>query len=120
MTTTPTTASTADAGGPFFGFGDVLRSEFCKLRSVRSTYWTLLAAVAFSLGFAALEAIFLPSRLSAHDKATLDGVRVSLGGSHLSQIAFGVLGVLVLTNEYTAGMIRANLTAVPRPSPVLA
>jgi len=79
--------------------------------------WTLLAAVAFSLGFAALEAIFLPSRLSAHDKATLDGVRVSLGGSHLSQIAFGVLGVLVITSEYTSGMIRATLTGGPSTIP---
>src|SRR5690349_2777106 len=101
------------------GFADVLRSELCKLRSVRSTYWTIVAAVGFSLGFAALEAVFLPSRLSDHDKATLDAVRVSLGGSHLSQVAFGVLGVLVITSEYTTGMIRVTLTAVPRRSRVL-
>src|SRR5260221_9289870 len=98
-----TTASNRDR--PLSGFGDILRSELCKLRSVRSTYWTLCAAVAFSVGFAALEAIFLPGRLSDHDKATLDAVRVSLGGSHLSQIAVGVLGVLVITSEYDTGMI---------------
>lgn len=99
---------------PISGMSDILRSEFCKLRSVRSTYWTLFAAVAFNIGFAALEAIFLPGRLSTQDKATLDGVRVSLGGSHLSQIAIGVLGVLVITSEYTTGMIRVTLSAVPR------
>lgn len=93
---------------------DTLRAEFCKLRSVRSTYWTLFAALAFNLGFAALEAIFLPGQLSDNDKATLDAVRVSLGGSHLSQIAFGVLGVLVITSEYSTGMIRVTLAAVPR------
>jgi ABC-2 type transport system permease protein len=96
------------------GFGDILRSEFCKLRSVRSTYWTLFAAVASNVGVAALLAIILPGRLSAHDKATLDVVRVSLGGVHLSQIAFGVLGVFVITAEYDTGMIRVSLSAVPR------
>jgi len=114
------TAAEPDGGSPLMGVADVLRSEFCKLRSVRSTYWTLVAAIVFSLGFAALEAIFLPGQLSDHDKATLDSVRVSLGGSHLSQIAFGVLGVLVITSEYTTGMIRSTLSAVPRRSLVLA
>jgi ABC-type transport system involved in multi-copper enzyme maturation permease subunit len=114
-TTTPPAAKTNRSG-----FGDVLRSELCKLRSVRSTYWTMIAAVAFSLGFAALEAIFLPSRLADQDAAGLDAVRVSLGGSHLSQVAFGVLGVLVITSEYTTGLIRTTLAAVPRRSSLLA
>ncbi len=105
---------------PRSGLSDALRAEFCKLRSVRSTYWTLIAALAFNVGFAALEAIFLPGHLSDHDKATLDAVRVSLGGSHLSQIAFGVLGVLVITSEYTTGLIRITLTAIPRRRLVLA
>ena len=61
----------------------------------------------FMLVFAALEAVFLPSRLSERSKQTLDGVRVSLGGSHLAQVAIGVLGVLVITSEYTSGLIRA-------------
>lgn len=101
-------------------FADLLRSEFCKLHSVRSTYWTLLAAVGSNVGVAALLALFLPAHLSAHDRATLDAVRVSLGGVHLSQIAFGVLGVLVITSEYDTGMIRATLSAVPRRRLLLA
>src|SRR5215207_1925149 len=99
---------------PGVTFGSIVRSEFCKLRSVRSTYWSIVAAVAFMLAFAALEAVFLPSRLTENSKESLDAVRISLGGTHLSQIAFGVLGVLVITGEYTSGMIRATFSAVPR------
>jgi ABC-2 type transport system permease protein len=102
------------------GFIDVLRSEYCKLRSVRSTLWTLAGAVASNVVLAALAAILLPSRLSAHEKATIDSIRVSLIGLHLSQVAFGVLGVLVITSEYSTGMIRATLSAVPRRRDVLA
>ena len=108
-----TTADDLIRTPPFAGLADTVRAEFHKLRTVRSTYWTLFAAIAFNIGFAALEAIFLPSQLSDHDAATLDAVRVSLGGSHLSQVAFGVLGVLVISSEYTAGMIRVTLTAIP-------
>jgi ABC-type transport system involved in multi-copper enzyme maturation permease subunit len=105
---------------PLMRFAAILRSELCKLRSVRSTFWSLFAAVAFNVGLAALLAIFLPAQLSAHDKATLDVTRVSLGGMHLSQIAFGVLGVLVITSEYTTGTIRASLSAVPQRRLLLA
>lgn len=115
-----TTPGVGSQGGPLAGLADVLRSEFSKLCSVRSTYWTLVAALALNVGFAALEAIFLPSRLSAGDAAGLDAVRVSLGGSHLSQVAFGVLGVLVITGEYSSGMIRVTFCAVPRRRLVLA
>ncbi len=101
-------------------FADILRSEFCKLRSVRSTYWTLFAAVVFNVAVAALLAIFVPGHLSAHEKATIDATRVSLGGLHLSQIAFGLLGVLVITSEYGTGMIRATLSAVPQRRLMLA
>ena len=99
---------------------EVLRSELCKLRSVPSTYWTLSAAVASNVVIAALAAIFIPTHLSAQDMATTDGVRLSLAGVHLSQVAFGVLGALVITSEYGTGMIRATLTAVPQRRLVLA
>lgn len=95
-------------------FADALRCELCKLSSVRSTYWALLAALVFNVGLAALLALFLPGQLSADDKASLDVVPVSLGGIHLSQVAFGVLGVLVIGSEYSTGMIRASLAAVPQ------
>jgi ABC-2 type transport system permease protein len=104
---------TARHVGSLRQFGNVLASEACKLRSVRSTAWALLAALAFNVGLAAVLAIFLPNALSAHDKATLDATRVSLGGLHLSQVACGLLGVLAISSEYTTGLIRTTLSAVP-------
>jgi len=80
----------------------------------------LAAAVLFNVVLAALLAAFLPGRLSAHEKAALDSVRVSLGGLHLSQVAIGLLGVLAVTSEYSSGMIRATLAAVPQRRLMLA
>ena len=105
---------------PVAHLADVLRSELWKLRTVRSTYWTLLAAVVSNVALAALLGILLPSNLSARQDATIDSTRVSLGGLHLSQVAFGVLGVLVITSEYGTGMIRATLAAVPQRRLMLA
>ena len=101
-------------GGPSSRFRGILRSEWCKFRSVRSTFWALAAVVAFNVVVAALLAIFLPRALSAHQQAAIDSTRVSLGGLHLSQVAIGLLGVLVITSEYSTGMIRATLAAVPQ------
>ncbi len=95
-------------------FAGVLRSEARKLATVRSTIWALLAAVAFNVITAALLGALLPGHLSAHQKAVIDSVRVSLGGLHLSQVAVGLLGVLAVTGEYSSGMIRATLAAVPQ------
>jgi ABC-2 type transport system permease protein len=119
-TTTTTSAAAADTGTPLARFGDVLAAEFYKLRSVPSTRWTLLAALASNVLLAALAAIFIPSRLSTADRRTTDAVRLSLAGLHLSQIAIGVLGALVITSEYGTGMIRASFAAVPRRRTVLA
>jgi ABC-2 type transport system permease protein len=98
----------------------ILRSESWKLGTVRSTYWSLLAAVVSNVAVAALLAIFLPSHMSDRQKAAIDSTRVSLGGLHLSQVAIGVLGVLVITSEYGTGMIRATLAAVPQRRLMLA
>lgn len=93
---------------------NALRSEYSKLITVRSTFWTLFTAVAANTGVAALLAIFVSGRLSASEKATVDVVRLTLGGMHISQVAIGVLGVLVISSEYSTGTIRATLSAVPR------
>jgi ABC-2 type transport system permease protein len=106
--------------GPLSQFPAVLRSEWCKLRSVRSTAWTLAAAVAFNVAAAAVLGIVLPGHLSIPQKEAIDSVRVSLGGLHLSQVAIGLLGVLAVTSEYTTGMIRATLAAVPQRRLLLA
>jgi hypothetical protein len=100
--------------GPLPQLADVLRSEWCKLRSVRSTVWALAATVIFNVAVAVVLGIVLPGHLSAHQKQTIDSVRVSLGGLHLSQVAIGLLGVLAITGEYATGMIRSTLAAVPQ------
>lgn len=95
-------------------FAGIVRSEARKLGTVRSTAWALLAVVAFTVITAALLGALLPGHLSVHQKAAIDSVRVSLGGLHLSQVAAGLLGVLAVTGEYSSGMIRATLAAVPQ------
>jgi hypothetical protein len=102
------------------GFLNVLRSELLKLRSVPSTFWTLTLTVVFNVVFAALAAIFIAGRLSAADRQKVDGVQLSLAGLHLSQVAIGVLGVLVMTSEYSTGMIRVTFAAVPQRHVVVA
>lgn len=123
MSTAPTAVparSTQHSGGAAGHAGEVLRSEWCKFRSVRSTGWALAAALGFNVVTGALLGAFLPRALSAHQQATIDSVRVSLGGLHLSQVALGLLGVLVITGEYSSGMIRASLAAVPQRRLMLA
>ena len=51
--------------------------------------------------------------------STYDSINTAVGGYHLAQLAIGVLGVLVITGEYSTGMIRSSLMAVPRRLPVL-
>jgi len=102
------------AGGAVVHAREVVSSEWCKFRSVRSTWWALAAAAVFNIVTAAVLGIVLPRVLSARQQAAeADPVRLSLGGLHLSQVAIGVLGVLVITSEYGSGMIRASLAAVP-------
>lgn len=123
---TVTTAPSPTSGGRSWtdphwgGFTDVLRAEACKLRTVRSTYWVLLVAFASNIGFAVLAATVLAPRLGADERARVDVVQLALAGLHLSQIAFGVLGALVITGEYGTGMFRTTLAAVPRRRTVLA
>jgi ABC-2 type transport system permease protein len=100
----------------------VARSEWTKLWSLRSTRWSLLVAVIAMAGlgivFAAVQMAHW-SGMSPHDRATFDPVDTALGGWHIAQLAVGVLGVLVITGEYSTGMIRSTFAAVPRRLPVL-
>jgi ABC-2 type transport system permease protein len=102
--------------------GHVLHSEWTKLWSLRSTRWSLLFAVITMTGLGVLIAAVSMSRwshLSLHERASFDSIDRSLGGYHLAQLAIGVLGVLVISGEYSTGMIRSSLMAVPRRLPVL-
>ncbi|MEW9528366.1 ABC transporter permease [Microbispora sp. NPDC049125] len=99
-------------------FADTLLSEWAKLRTLRSTAYTLLAAVILGVGFGVLYAAGAAENyqeLRPEQQAGFDPTFVSLfGGTAFSQLAIGVLGVLVITSEYATGMIGPSLTAVPR------
>jgi ABC-2 type transport system permease protein len=96
----------------------VVRSEWTKFRSLRSTLSTLLAAVVLMIGLGALLAT-----ITAHQPRTfgpaVNPISTSLTGTFIAQLAIGALGVLLITGEYSTGMIRSSLTAVPRRLPML-
>jgi ABC-type transport system involved in multi-copper enzyme maturation permease subunit len=103
-------------------FFRVLRSEWTKLHSLRSTRWSLLVAVVLTIGLPMLFAAIVASRwshLSPHERADRSPLDIALAGVNISQLAIAVLGVLVITGEYSTGMIRATFSAVPRRLPVL-
>ncbi len=103
------------------GFGGTLRSEFTKIGSVRSTYWTLLALLAVSVGVGAVISAVSASYWSQPPPPppappdVYEATQVSLAGMLvLGQLVIVVLGALVLTAEYSSGMIRTSLIAMPR------
>jgi hypothetical protein len=99
------------------------RSEWTKMRSVRSTIWTVLAAIALAVGFGSLVTVSQVNdweSLSAAEQARFDPTWLSLSGLFLAQLAMGVLGVLMISSEYATGQIRSTLAATPQRLTVLA
>jgi ABC-2 type transport system permease protein len=104
-------------------FAATARAEWTKLRSVRSTVWTLLATVGIAIGFGALIAaseMATWSNLDPAERLRFDPTSFSLAGLFLAQLAVGVLGVLIVASEYATGQIRATLAATPQRLTVLA
>jgi ABC-type transport system involved in multi-copper enzyme maturation permease subunit len=116
-----------------------VRSEFTKIRSVRSTYWTLLALIVACVGIGALfswgqtERLLrfksgafrgekVPPGFVAHIAANIhsQAASISLFGLLFGQLVIIVLGALAITSEYSTGMIRTSLTAMPRRGTVFA
>jgi hypothetical protein len=100
----------------------VVTAEWIKFRSLRSSWITLVVAAGLTIGFGALFCWATMSRwdhLPADERLSFTPAEHSLRGFFLAQMAIGVLGVLVVTGEYSTGMIRASLTAVPKRLPVL-
>jgi ABC-2 type transport system permease protein len=115
VSTTAVTGAAARAGAP-----QALRSEWVKLRTVRSTAWSLLVFVGISILFTSL----LTSGSSTEGGSPGHGgdndiVLDSLAGVWFGAIAAAVLAVLVITSEYSTGMIRTTLAANPRRRTVL-
>jgi ABC-2 type transport system permease protein len=107
-----------------YGIADLVRSEWTKVRTVRSTIWTLgmtllvgLAASGVATGVTRAHW----SAMSASNRASFHPVEVSLMGAYLGgTLLLGILGILVVSSEYATGTIRATLAAAPRRPMVLA
>jgi ABC-2 type transport system permease protein len=98
-----------------YGFRTVAQMEWLKLRSVRSTWWTLLVFAAGMIGVAVLVMIHQHwTTMSAANRAAFDPTNDSFAGLAIGQLALGVLGVLAVTSEFSSGMIRATFAAAPR------
>jgi hypothetical protein len=100
---------------------DALRSEWTKLRTVQSTYWSLLVAAVLAIGLGALI-----SAVSANHYSTDPTIHIgwsptnrSFNSLTIAQLAFAVLGVTTITSEYSTGMIRTSLAAVPKRARML-
>jgi ABC-2 type transport system permease protein len=105
------------------GLRGAIASEFTKLRSVRSTYWTLgaLFIVSVGLGIAITAGTAANMVNNPGNKAGFDATQASLGAFfEIGQLIIAVLGAMVITSEYSTGMIRTSLTAQPRRGVVYA
>jgi ABC-2 type transport system permease protein len=104
-----------------YGFRALATSEWLKLRSTRSTWWTLLVFAAGMIGIAILVLSHQHwASMNAADRASFDPTNDSYAGLALGQLAVGVLGVLAITSEFSSGLIRATFAAAPHRPLVLA
>jgi ABC-2 type transport system permease protein len=99
---------------------DLLGSEWTKLRTVRSTVWSYALTVGIGIGVSALATAETRAHWTSTSAVGFDPVSLSLIGVFFGQLVIGVLGVLVVSAEYTTGTIRATFSAAPRRPLVLA
>jgi ABC-type transport system involved in multi-copper enzyme maturation permease subunit len=95
----------------------VLQSEWTKIRTVSSTRWTLICALAVTVAMSAALCALMNSTfddLPDAERLTFDPTLISFSGMVLGQLAMVVFGVLVVGTEYSSGMIRTSLAAVPQ------
>jgi ABC-2 type transport system permease protein len=105
-----------------YRFTDVARMEWIKLRTLRSTGWMTLILAGGMLGLAVLVLAQYPShwaQMPAADRASFDPTEVGFSGLALGQLVMAILGVLIITSEFSSGLIRATLAATPRRGLVL-
>lgn len=105
-----------------YGLTTLARSEWVKLRTVRSTLWTLGLTVAVGIGIAAVATAETQSHwatMGLPTRLTFDPTGTSLAGALFAQLTIGILGVLVVSAEYGTGTIRATFAAAPRRPLVL-
>jgi len=119
VTTQPSSAQPAQSApsrhvGLVGQFPRVLRSEWTKLRTVRSTVWTLLATLVVCIGLPVMISFAIVNQPKSDIGPDFDAAGFSLFGVFLGQLIVGALGVLVISAEYSTGTIRASLTATPQ------
>ena len=105
------------------GLRGAIASEFTKIRSVRSTYWTLVALLVVSIGIGAAITGGSAANFSHNpaNKAGFDATQISLiAFFEIGQLIIAVIAALAITSEYSTGMIRTSLTAQPRRGRVYA
>ena len=105
------------------GLRGAIASEFTKIRSVRSTYWTLAALLVVSIGIGAAITGGTAASFSHNpaNKAAFDATQISLiAFFEIGQLIIAVIAAMVITSEYSTGMIRTSLTAQPRRGTVYA
>ncbi|MFI0515679.1 ABC transporter permease [Streptomyces sp. WSLK1-5] len=125
MTVTDLSPATADATTYKVTGPRVLRAEWAKFWSLRSSWITLGVAVVLLIALGAIaSATYSPDAVGQDGppgprSGEQNAVSLALLGVTFASLAVGVLGVLSSAGEYTTGMIRSTLTAVPRRLPVL-
>jgi ABC-2 type transport system permease protein len=102
------------------GFGGAVRSEWTKIRTVRSTFWTLIATMAVTIGLSTLLAWGNANHDTVAQLKTQDLALNSMNGLLLGQLVIVVFGALAITAEYSTGMIRTSFTSMPRRGVVYA
>jgi len=123
--TTATITSVAADRARRGGFGNLLRAEWTKIRSVRSTAWSLAILSVTAIGLNTLVAGVAIANWNTTSAATkhsyaADPTGFLAAALNFAQIPLCVLGVLVIASEYSTGMIRSSVLAVPRRTPMLA
>src|SRR5579862_7595690 len=111
--------ATAALPAGHYSIPDLLKSEWIKLRSVRSTIWSFVIVVVLGVGIGILATTESRANWPHGGDLGFQPIRTSLVGVDAAQLVIGVLGVLVVTGEYGTGTIRATFSAAPRRPLVL-
>ena len=110
-------ASRTRPASPYtLSFGRILRSEWIKLATLRSTWWSLAITAAMTVGIA----LMIAAAMTVPDMPGMPGAMIAVMPIQFTMLLAGILGVIAVTGEYSTGMIRSTLTAVPARGVVLA